>query len=431
MNIDRSAPVFYVQARANGVGAEGVRVSLSERIISLKFDDNERTHDKLNLTVDNYDLSLHDDPAFKKGMLLEVAWGYLGAMAPTRIVVVTKITGSLVLNVEARAQSALMNTRTRSRTFENVSRSEVVRRIAAEYGFTGDAVDIEETSVTRTQLTQGRLTDAQFIARLATQEGFQWYVDWSGFHFHRRRVGVPPVRTLRYFTSQTGDVMTFNVENDITAKPGRTRARGRNPLERSDIDDTADDETDSSREVLAPVRDLIDPEDGSTRVVEGRLAGEETVPTTAPDSATAAREARGRFRRTQQAAVKMTMTIVGDPNMLAKTVVRVEGVGARLSQAYYVRKVVSSLSKSGYTCDLELISDGHGGHSTTSRVAHGLELVDGGPATRASPNTTPGPTTEAGAATEGEELMQVDQINEETGETVTQYRDARTPRGGQ
>jgi hypothetical protein len=225
--------------------------------------------------------------------------------------------------------------------------------------------------------------------------------------------------------------MTFNVENDITAKPGRTRARGRNPLERSDIDETADDETDSSREVLAPVRDLIDPEDGSTRVVEGRLAGEETVPTTAPDSATAAREARGRFRRTQQAAVKMTMTIVGDPNMLAKTIVRVEGVGARLSQAYYVRKVVSSLSKSGYTCDLELISDGHGGHSTTSRVAHGLELVDGGPATRASPNTTPGPTTEAGAATEGEELMQIDQINEETGETVTQYRDARTPRGGQ
>lgn len=121
----------------------------------------------------------------------------------------------------------------------------------------------------------------------------------------------------------------------------------------------------------------------------------------------------------------MSMTIVGDPGMMAKTVVRVEGMGRRLSQAYYVRKVTSSITRSGYTCDLELVSDGHGGHDTTSTIARGLELVDGGPTTRAVPNTAEAPPEDAGVVSEGVELQPVDRVDPETGDTVTTYRDAR------
>jgi phage protein D len=87
------------------------------------------------LSVDNWDLANFDDPVWKKGNLLEVSWGYPGDMAPTRQVVIQKVTGFQTLAIEGHATSVLMNKVARCRTFENVSRADVVRKIAHEHGF--------------------------------------------------------------------------------------------------------------------------------------------------------------------------------------------------------------------------------------------------------------------------------------------------------
>lgn len=423
----RTNPVFFIRALPDGVSGPSARVEdLAARIVAFSYKDEERRADKLSITIDNYDLSLYDDPAFKRGMQLECSWGYPGRMSPPRLCVVQRITGGLTITIEALAESILLHRNTRTRNFDNQRRSDIVRQLAREAGYGDSVIDIEETPVVYPRIAQGGLTDAQLLVRLARAEGFEFYIDHTGFHWHRRRVGEAPARVLWWFTDpNAGDIITFNPDNDITARPGRVRRRGRDPLEGTDIDETADDASDDSRQTLSPIRIVVDPETRQTRT-EVLTGSEEVRPTTATTATAARREAVGRFRRIQQTAIKMKMTIVGDPSMLAKTVVETRGMGQRLSTRYYVKSVQHTIGNGGYVCELEMVSDGDGGHSTESRVARGLELLEVGPQTRANPNTTPpvpgadGAEPEQGAALEPHVV-----VDPETRQTRTEYRDRR------
>ena len=215
----RSEPVFYVKVAPEGGGSE--RVDLSDKVLSFQFEDSDKKADKLVLTVDNWDLSNFDDPVWRKGNILEVAWGYPGEMAPAREVVIQKVTGFQTLNIEGHAKSVLMNRVARCRVFENKSRSAVAAEIAKESGYGAALQDIEDTGEPLPLITQARLTDAQFLRRLAHQEGFEFYVDFDGLHFHQRRLGQKPVRAFRWYTApEVGEVISINIENDVTAKPG-------------------------------------------------------------------------------------------------------------------------------------------------------------------------------------------------------------------
>lgn len=87
----------------------------------------------------------------------------------------------------------------------------------------------------------------------------------------------------------------------------------------------------------------------------------ETDSTPEASEEAAATVVAARARRTQQTTVKMKMTVVGDPTLLAKTVVEVRGIGHRLSGPYYVSTVVHKGGPS-YDCDLTMRSDGTQGY---------------------------------------------------------------------
>lgn len=452
-------------------------LDLTGQVTRFEYIDREKAADKLTIQVDNWGLEHFEDPVWKKGNLIDVTWGYGETAAPIRRCVIQSVKGARSLEVVALGQEMLMATERRSRTFENVTRAEVVRQIAQENGWRGEALQVQETSTRYETVVQARRTDAEFLRRLALLEGFEFYVDFDGFHFHERLLGAAPLRVFEL--DESGDVLDFDVENDVTARPGRVRVRGRDPLTGEDIDETADNQTDASRPVLAEILEVIDPETGesiphetreaATRAAakeafrleqldaekerrqrgaaevpatadttspESRVAQEEVRVTAAADTSTAQTEARARFRRATQAAVKMSLDVVGDPGLLAKSVVELRGFGRRLSQRYYVREATHVIEHgSGYETKLKLISDGHGGHSTESRLARGLSGFEVGAAARGRPNTQePAPGAEggsegaspAGAAGQGPpELETIERIDPETGETQIVYRDAQ------
>lgn len=426
----RNAPVYVVTARPERSGP-GFQLDLQDRLLSFKFEDSEGSADKLTLTLDNYDLLLFDDPAFRKGMRLDVTWGYPGQMAPTRTTVVTKITGGTTITVEARAMSVALNTVVKSRQFaQGLTRSQIARKIAAEYGYKRPGVDlhVDETTVRLSTTNQARLTDAQYLQRMANLEGFRFYIDQDGFHFKRRRLGQAPAKTLIYFVEQQrGDIISFSIENDVTAKPGRTKVMGRDPVNKKDVEGEASNTLLTGQAGLTTFRDVIDEESASTvndvavpggpTTLKKAVGQGETRPTSATDSEVAKAQARGKFDAVHQTAVKMKVTIVGDPTILAKSVIRLEGFGKRLSGPYYVRKVSHSGTEQGYTCELELVSDGHSGYATESKVAKGLRLNDSGEKSGGTPNKT---TTVDGAALEA-----VDKIDAERSVTQTQYKTFR------
>jgi phage protein D len=427
VTIDRSGPIMWLTAVQDSA-SQGVRLEkIWERMLSLEFTDDEKKADKFVLTLDNYDCEMYDDPAFKKGLTLDVQWGYPGNMAPARRGIVQTMKGGLTINVECIARSILMNKKVKSRIFENVRRSDVVRLIAAEHGYGAEVIEIDETEIVYAQITQAQKTDAQFVRYLATLEGFEFYIDHLGFHFHARRLNQNPVRTYRWFTNKDlgGEILDFSIDNDITAKKARRRARGRDPLERTEIDESASDSEDTDGESLAEIIEILDPEADVFNETDANTVSEDVVPTSATSAIAAAAENRGRFRRNKLVAIKLKLTVIGDPQMQSKTIIKVEGLGERISGMYYVRKVVSKVSESGFTQELECISNGTGGVRRRSRLGD-LELP-----TRGTPTAG---NTRAADATPTTGMIEEQVFNEETGRYDTVYspsvvgRPAQRPR---
>ena len=398
----RTAPGFFVRVEPEGGAAE--RVDLSDRVLSFVFEDSERKADRLVLTVDNWDLSNFDDPVWQKGNVLEVSWGYPGDMAPARACVIQKVTGFQQLSIEAHARSVLMNKVARCRTFERMKRSEVARQIAQEHGYGPALQDIEDTGEVLPVITQARMTDAQLLRRLAQREGFELYVDFDGFHFHQRRLDQRPVRVLRWYTApEIGEMFSIRIENDVTAKAGAIRVRGRDPLTRRDLDERAANDT-TARDTLAPVIVLVDPETGAKHRVR-RNTSEEIRTTPEATAVSARREAEGRYRRTQQTTVELTATVLGDPGLLAKTVFELEGVGQRLSGAYYVKEARHKIDGTGYTVELKALRDG------TSEV--------GGVPSAGRLNR------QRAADADPDALQPINVVDPETGATRIEHRDTR------
>jgi phage protein D len=399
----RTEPVFYVKVAPEGGGTE--RVDLSEKVLSFQFDDSDKKADKLVLTVDNWDLSNFDDPVWRKGNILEVAWGYPGQMAPARKVVIQKVTGFQTLSIEGHAKSVLMNRVARCRVFENKSRSEVAAEIAKENGYGASTQDIEDTGEPLPVITQARLTDAQFLRRLASREGFEFYVDFEGFHFHQRRLGQKPMRALRWYTApEVGEVLSINIENDVTAKPGAVRVKGRNPMTRKDIDEQGTNAS-TKRDSLADVIEIVDPETGATHLAK-RTASSEVRPSADASSAAAKRRADAQYRRAQHTTVKLTATVLGDPGLAAKTVVEFQGLGQRLSGKYYVKEATHKIDGSGYTVELKCLRDGTGAR--------------GGAPSKGKPNQGKAADADAG------KLREVEVVDPETGSTRIEYRPGRS-----
>ncbi|HET9621801.1 MAG TPA: contractile injection system protein, VgrG/Pvc8 family [Kofleriaceae bacterium] len=399
--LPRTAPVFFVRAVPPGGAAQ--RVDLSDRVLSFTYEDSESKADKLVLSVINWDLRNFDDPVWKKGTMLEVSWGYPGNMAPTRQVVVQKVTGFQTLAVEGLAMSILMNKVARCRTFEHAKRSDVARQIAQDNGYGPDRQDIEDTLHVLPCITQARMTDAQLLRRLADREGFEFYVDFDGFHFHQRRLGQRPVRALRWFTPpELGEILSINIHNDVTSAPGAIDVRGRDPIQKRDIAQRGSNER-TQREGLAPVIERVDRETGATRLERRNIA--ESIRSTAETSAPSAkREADARYRRAQHPTVELTVTVLGDPSLLAKTVVELQGISQRLSGKYYIREAKHRLD-GPYTVELTCLRDGH------SEV--------GGVTSKAQPNL--GKASDA----DPDALHPLERVDRETGKTRIEYVDRR------
>lgn len=393
---DGEAAVFYVLVERIGSGV-ATRIDATDLITALEYEDTEKKSDKLTLTIDNWDLSNFDDPIWKPGNKVIATWGYPGHMAPARECIIQKVTGSTVLKVEAQSKAMLMNKQTQSKTYENTRRSEIVHAIAKDYGFGENARFIQDTEETHECIVQARATDAQFIKRLADLEGFEFYVAYDGLHWHERQMGQKPLRLLQYYLPPSvGDIVSFDVENDIFAKPKKVTKKGRDPLNKKDLAGEGSDGTTERDAAKPPEPGLLDslfgdtgtqkptaapgtPVDpnaeglppGAAYVAEEKIneqGGELTdftdfVPTTEVSPTQVKKEADGKFKRAVQATVKLTVEMVGDPGIFKGTVLDIQGISRRLSGLYYVNQVNHVVDSGGFKLKIKCSTDGTGGKS--------------------------------------------------------------------
>lgn len=367
---DRGAPAYFVAIREAGGQAQPVEVS--QQVTQLRFQDNERKVDVLSLQVDNFDLSELDKSLWAKGNFIQFTYGYEHDLAPIREAVIRSVKGFNKLTVEAHSKDVIMDRIKVRQAWENVTRSEVIKAIAERNGYNARELQIEDTQERFEILTQDNLTDAQMVRKLCEQEGFEFFVDFDGFHAHRRDLAQAPIREFVYYTDQGGgDIIGVpQIENDITRKPGRVRVMSRDPETKETIVASADDESDPTRELLQEVKGLeefiitTDLDNLSFNVGSRRIppesqptAYEEDIPGHHQTQAEAQTDARRRFRKATQRAVKLSFNAVGDPKTLAKAVIKMTNMSQRVSGRYYVQTVTHTLG-SGYQMNLKTITDG-------------------------------------------------------------------------
>ena len=295
-----------------------------------------------------------------------------------------------------------MNREVKTRRWEDTTRADVVREIAADHGFEGEFLDVQDTEEVFDVINQAAETDARFLKRLASREEYEFHVDHTGLHWHERRQDTPPARVFTWYTDPgRGEVLSINIESDLTRRAGKVTVKGRDPLAKTTIEAAATSDT-VDRSTLGDVIEVVDPETGES-ALEARNAIMTVRPSAAPNQEKATRESSARFRRAERASVKLSLRVVGDPTLLAKSVVELRGVPSRFSGKYYVKQVRHVISSSGYVCDLKLARDGKG------RVAAKTEKDQGGQKNTNEP-------------ADGAELTPVEVVDPETGETHIEYR---------
>ncbi len=373
----RTNPAFWIT-----VFAGSDEIELTDRVLSLTFDEEQGKADKLTIQIDNFDLSNFDKPDVKTGNKVEFSFGYPGNMSPVRQGVIQKVTGSTVLAVEALGMSVLMNKHPKKRTFERMTIADVARQIAKENGYGTEVQIIDDNGLdgkplpVEEQISQARLTDAALLMQWGKKIGFAFYVDFAGFHFHPKRLGAKPIRKFVYYLDKTGDIISFNIENDVYAKKtGGVKVQGRDPMKKEPIEESADNASTTNRTTLAPTVEIftgISERDGTALPdVAKTTAATTVVPTTATSAVQAKQEAVAMFSGAQMGAVELTMQCIGDPNVVGQSVVECEFPGAKtISGNYFVKGVTHKLDSSGgYTMTVKTRRDGKTGTGSKNAKA--------------------------------------------------------------
>ena len=105
----------------------------------------------------------------------------------------------------------------------NVTRSDVARAIAANHGYDGAFLHIDDTEERFDVINQAAETDAWFLRRLAGKEHFLFAIEGGAFHFHARKQtpSAPDVVLTYYADPARGDIQRVSVESDLTRPRGR------------------------------------------------------------------------------------------------------------------------------------------------------------------------------------------------------------------
>ena len=166
----------------------------------------------------------------------------------------------------------------------------------------------------------------------------------------------------------------------------------------------------ADRGTLADVLEVFDPETGagSTRPWN---ATESVHPTSASTQSQADREAGARFTAAESATLVLSVQVVGDPTLRARSIIELRGTPTRLAGKYRVHEAKHTINGSGYVTDLKLRRDSVGKAAPSQPTA-----AQGG-----DRNTAP--------AQQGGEQDWVETFDKETGAPATSFSSGGRPIG--
>lgn len=193
----------------------------SDYVTHFKYEDCTDKADMLEIRFsDDYALRAIDSPDFRQGSMLKVQWGYCnGVMSKIHNVVVRDVEARYSRSVDATVRcldaTKGMNSSCRTYLWENVTSSDIARKIAKKYNL---SAVVDDTSKVWTSIPQSNVTDFDFLKSLADKElngNFESFVRGGTLYFRKRQVDAKSAWTVQYGDE---DFIEFSPKNRSSTK---------------------------------------------------------------------------------------------------------------------------------------------------------------------------------------------------------------------
>lgn len=272
-----------------------------------------------------------DDKLFREGNPIEIEMGYRDHLQPVFSGEITGLEPDFpegrppVFTVRAYDRRHRLMRRRKTHSFINLKDSDIASQLARE---TGLDPKVEDSKVKLPYVLQHNQTDLEFLLWRARRIDYEVVVEDRTLLFRPRKIEKTAKLTLR----RDIELLEFRPRMTTMGQVEEFTVRGWNPKEKKEIvaHSTAGDlATAMGGTVSGPsnVREVFS-KTGSTLV---------TTPVQSQEEAD--RIARQRFSEIALGYVRAEGNCIGDPQLRAGTMIKIEGIGERFSGLYYVRAV--------------------------------------------------------------------------------------------
>lgn len=363
--MSNTAPQEYVPAFVIRIDGVELRHGFSVDVLSLSITDTCNQGDSFTFTVRERHPerarfpaggSLHwlDSGTFEEGKEVEIDLGYLGNCTLRFIGQITAISpafpesGVPTLTVRGQGLYCRLLVQCDSRPFREQTDSGIAREIATLLGL--DA-RVDDTRAEHRQVSSGTGTYAAILQERATRIGYEVVVKERTLFFEKPRYLVDrgPRVTLEWGKSLRSFSPTLSTYRKLTHVRVRasqtTLGRGKEPLAHE----------------AGPGDERVKLGKESASEIAMRLCGENRL--LAEDHLAASQEEAMEVAVAKLEASSLDLIsgrggCIGNPELRARTVIELKGLGTRFSGSYYVTSVTHAIDGSGYRCDFDVKRNG-------------------------------------------------------------------------
>lgn len=339
-----------------------LRHGVTVDVLSVSVVDNADRADSFNFTVRDHHpepgrlfaggekLQWMDSDAFDEGNKVEIHMGYVDDLEPMLSGEITAVSpsfpanGQPTLRVEGYSlYHRLQRTRLR-KPFKSITDSNIVREIATQMNLNPK---VDETEVEYPLVSPKGETSASFLRQRAERIGYEVVVKQGTLSFQQPRYleNPGPGLTLEWGTSLISfspRLSTFNAPTEVTVRGSQT-SQGR------------------GKEALVGTARV-----GDERVKMGTETGQQIAQRAFGDhhllvedhSITSSQEAnevaRARLETQAMDFVTGSGSCIGNPQLKARMVIELKGLGKRFSGNYYVTTATHTIDSGGYRTNFQV-----------------------------------------------------------------------------
>ncbi len=280
-----------------------------------------------------------DAALFKPGVGVTIEMGYVDATQPLFNGEVTGLApnfpsdGASTLRVEGLSRLHRLDGPRRTRTFQEVTDSEIVQRVAQEAGLSSQA---DSTQLKYPYVIQNNQTDLDFLRERANGVDFELLVDDRTLIFRKSKAGSAKSVSLKWGESLRRFQPILNSLQPVT----EVTVRGYDPMTKAEI---------VGRAAAGAEETTMGQQSGAKLVNAAFGSRAEMAVDRQPSSqAEAEQRAKAIFNQRMMELITGNGVSIGDPALRAGAVVDIAGLGADFSGLYYVVRSTHSIGAGGY-----------------------------------------------------------------------------------